>query len=69
MTRAPKPTPMEVAYLSMCDRLDRFAAILCDPYTALSSKQRAAIVRACEAIEEEWILEPSMREPRNSGDD
>lgn len=59
-------TPMEVAYLSMCDRLDRFACILTDPHVDITDKQADAIRRAAVAIEEEWILEPSLR---SSNDD
>jgi hypothetical protein len=49
----------------MVDRLDRFAAVLSDPYHKLSDDKRLAIKRAAEAIEEEWILDPSMRAPRS----
>ena len=58
-------TPIEFAFLSMVDRLDRFAAVLTDPYTNISDDKKQAIKLAAEAIEEEWILDPSMRAPRS----
>jgi hypothetical protein len=58
-------SPIEFAFLSMVDRLDRFAAVLTDPYTKISDDKKQAIKRAAEAIEEEWILDPSMRAPRS----
>lgn len=57
-------TPIEYAFQSMVDRLDRFAAVISDPYTKISDDKKLAIKRAAEAIEEEWILDPSMRAPR-----
>ena len=44
--------------------MDRFAAVLSDPYTKISDDKKVAIRKAAEAIEEEWILDPSMRAPR-----
>ena len=58
-------TPIEHAYLSMCDRLNRLAAVYCDPYIKITDEKRTAIKLACEAIEEEWIINPSMRAPRD----
>ena len=58
-------TPIEQAFLSMVDRIDRMACVLRDPYHRISDTQRKAIKRACEAIEEEWILNPSHRAPRD----
>ena len=58
-------SPIEFAFLSMVDRLDRFAAVLTDPYTKLSDDKKQAIKLAAEAIEEEWLLDPSMRAPRS----
>ena len=57
-------SPIEFAFLSMVDRLDRFAAVLTDPYTKISDDKKLAIKKAAEAIEEEWIIDPSMRAPR-----
>jgi hypothetical protein len=57
-------TPIEQAYLSMCDRLDRLVCVMNDPYMKITDKQRAKIKQAAEAIEEEWIVDPSMRAPR-----
>ena len=57
-------SPMEVAFLTMVDRLDRLAAVISDPYSKISDDKRLAIKNAAEAIEEEWILDPSMRAPR-----
>jgi hypothetical protein len=60
-----KQSAIEFAFLSMVDRLDRFAAVLTDPYTKISDDKKLAIKRAAEAIEEEWILDPSLRAPRD----
>lgn len=60
-----KQSAIEYAFVSMVDRLDRFAAVLTDPYTEISDDKRVAIRLAAEAIEEEWILDPSMRAPRD----
>ena len=60
-----QPTPIEQAFISMVDRLDRFAAVLSDPYSEISNDKRVAIKLAAEAIEEEWILDPSLRAPRD----
>ncbi|AGF91129.1 hypothetical protein S-CBP2_0001 [Synechococcus phage S-CBP2] len=57
-------TPIEYAFLSMVDRLDRLAAVISDPYSKISNDKKLAIKNAAEAIEEEWILDPSMRAPR-----
>lgn len=51
----------------MCDRLDRLVCVLNDPYMKITEQQRTKIRQAAEAIEEEWILDPSMRAPRNKG--
>jgi hypothetical protein len=57
-------SPIEIAFLTMVDRLDRFAAVLTDPYSKISDDKKVAIRKAAEAIEEEWIIDPSMRAPR-----
>lgn len=65
MSRQQRISTIEYAFNSMCDRINRMHAILTDPYHRISDTQRKSIRRACEAIEEEWILEPSMRAPRD----
>ena len=67
MSNPNKESPIGYAFESMCDRINRMAAVLNDPYRRISDTQRTAIRQACEAIEEEWILEESMRAPRNKG--
>jgi hypothetical protein len=58
-------SPLEYAFESMCDRLNRFQAIVSDPYRPIPDKQKAAIIRASYAIEEEWILDEEQRAPRH----
>jgi hypothetical protein len=65
MTKHNQITPIEHAYLSMCDRINRLATVYQDPYIKISDDKKQAIKKACEAIEEEWIIEPSMRAPRD----
>ena len=48
--------PMEVAYLSMADRVNRMVAVLTDPYQRLSEETKVAIVEAIQAIEQEWLI-------------
>ena len=67
MSNEHKQTPIGYAFETMCDRINRMAAVLQDPYRRISDTQRTAIRQACEAIEEEWLLDPSMRAPRNQG--
>ena len=67
MSNPNKESPIGYAFESMCDRINRMVAVLNDPYRRISETQRLAIRQACEAIEEEWILEPSKRAPRNKG--
>lgn len=65
MSKHNQVTPIEHAYLSMCDRINRLAAVYNDPYIKITDNKRQAIKQACECIEEEWIIEPSMRAPRD----
>lgn len=67
MSKHHEPSPIEVAFISMADRIDRLACVMRDPYIKITDTQRTAIKQACEAIEEEWLLDPSMRAPRNKG--
>ena len=67
MSNPNKDSPIGYAFESMCDRINRMSAVLQDPYRRISDTQRLAIRQACEAIEEEWILEESMRAPRDKG--
>ncbi len=64
MSRNRPESPIEHAFISMCDRLDRLVAVMQDPYVKISDDKRQAIRKAAEAIEEEWIIDPSMRAPR-----
>lgn len=57
----PQDSPIAYAFTSMCDRIDRLACLVTDPYRRVSQSQYDAVRKACEAIESEWILEPSMR--------
>ena len=68
MANPHKSTPIGYAFESMCDRINRMAPVLQDPYRRISDTQRLAIKQACEAIEEEWILDESMRAPRNEAE-
>ena len=47
---------MEVAYVSMADRVNRMVSVLTDPYQRLSEKTKENIVGAITAIEEEWLI-------------
>jgi hypothetical protein len=56
--------PIEHAYLYVCDRLNKIAEILKDPYCKITDDQKEKLKLVAYALEEEWILDPSMRVPR-----
>lgn len=57
--------PIEHAYISMCARLDKIANILLDRAEHLTDSQIEQLQRTAYAIEEEWIIEPTLRAPRS----
>ena len=57
------------SFESMCDRLDFMATTVKKNRQQLNNEQVAFVVKNAYAIEEEWILEPSMRSPRINSDD
>lgn len=48
--------PLEYAYLSMADRVNRIIAALTDPYVSLDEDKKEALLSAAVAIEQEWII-------------
>lgn len=56
--------PIEHAYNSMYARLDKIANILLERSEHLTDSQIEQLQRTAYAIEEEWVIEPSMRAPR-----
>ncbi|MCP9876029.1 hypothetical protein [Cyanobium sp. A2C-AMD] len=57
-------SPIEQAYSYACQRLDKIAGILKDPYVRITDEQKLKLQKVAYAIEEEWILDPALRVPR-----
>jgi len=48
--------PMQSAFLSMSNRVNRMVDVLSDPYVPLPKEKKQAILAAIVAIEQEWII-------------
>ena len=48
--------PMQLAFLSMSNRVNRMVDVLSDPYVPLTKDKKQAILAAIVAIEQEWII-------------
>ena len=47
---------MQLAFLSMSNRVNRMVDVLSDPYVPLTKDKKQAILAAIVAIEQEWII-------------
>lgn len=47
---------MDHAYLSQADRYNLLLSAVMDPHVSLNDKQSQTILKAAEAIEQEWLV-------------